>query len=225
MKKHILIITLGILFFTTSCSSWLVENQFDKINSEIIYQSPEGLATALNGLYSLNRRYYRFIDTNDTRANYWFYCADDLCITRTYNDANIYQAGMIGGIDFYADMWVNGYQMIDRASAVIVNARKIEMDATAKKQMLAEAKVIRAMTYLRLISVYDNILLDTIPTTSANAFDKVEYKPANKTQIYELINSDLDYAIPILPYNVSKEKIGQGMARMLRAESAMWMND
>jgi len=225
MKKHLLIIIIGILFFTTSCSSWLVEDQFDKINSEIIYQSPEGLTTALNGLYSLNRRYYRFIDTNDTRANYWFYCADDLCVTRTYNDNNIYQAGMIGGIDFYADMWVNGYQLIDRASAVIVNARKIEMDAAAQKKMLAEARAIRAMTYLRLVTVYDNILLDTIPTTSANAFDKVEYKPATKAQIYELINADLDYAIANLPYSVSKEKIGQGLTRMLRAESAMWMND
>ncbi|HWS00376.1 MAG TPA: RagB/SusD family nutrient uptake outer membrane protein, partial [Prolixibacteraceae bacterium] len=225
MKKHFLIIIIGLLFFTTACSSWLEEDQFDKINSEIIYQSPEGLATAVNGLYSLNRRYYRFIDTNDTRANYWFYCADDLCITRTYNDNNIYQAGMIGGIDFYADMWVNGYQLIDRSSAVIVAARKMEMDAATKNKMLAEARAIRAMTYLRLVTVYDNILLDTIPTTSANAFDKVEYKPATKEQIFALINSDLDFAIPILPYSVSKEKIGQGMARMLRAQSAMWMND
>ena len=229
MKKLLILIISGILLFGTSCTSWLDEKQFDKINSEIIYQSKEGLATALNGLYSLNRRYYRFTDTPDTRANYWFYCADDLCITRTYNDANIYQSGMIGGIDFYSDMWINGYQLIDRASAVIVNARKMttaDMDANSKSQMLAEAKAIRAMTYLRLVTIYDNILLDTIPTTSANAFDKVEYQPATKKQIYDLVNSDLDYAIANLAYNSgTKEKIGQGMARMLRAESAMWNND
>ncbi len=225
MKKILVLIITASLLFSTSCTNWLDENQFDKINSEIIYQTPEGLATALNGLYSLNRRYYRFIDTNDTRANYWFYCADDLCITRTYNDANIYQSGMIGGIDFYSDMWVNGYQMIDRSSAVIVNARNVEMDAAAKKEMVAQAKAIRAMTYLRLVTIYDNILLDTIPTTATNAFDAVEYKPATKAQIHDLINSDLDYAIANLKYNVSKEKIGQGIARMLRAESAMWMGD
>jgi len=225
MKKLFVLIITTSLLFSTSCTNWLDENQFDKINSEIIYQTPEGLTTALNGLYSLNRRYYRFIDTNDTRANYWFYCADDLCITRTYNDNNIYQAGMIGGIDFYADMWVNGYQMIDRASAVIVNARKVEMDAAAKREMVAQAKAIRAMTYLRLVTIYDNILLDTIPTTATTAFDAVEYKPATKAQIHDLINSDLDFAIANLKYNVSKEKIGQGMARMLRAESAMWVGD
>jgi len=226
MKKLSILILTATLLFSTSCTNWLDENQFDKINSEIIYKSQEGLTTALNGLYSLNRRYYRFIDTNDTRANYWFFCAADLSITRTYNDGNIYQAGMKGGIDFYGDMWINGYQMIDRASAVIVNARAVEMDAAVKKQMLAEAKAIRAMTYLRLVTIYDNILLDTIPTTSANAFDEVEYKPATKTQIFDLINSDLDYAIANLAYNSgTKEKIGQGMARLLRAESAMWTAD
>lgn len=226
MKKLLILIITGTFLFSTSCTKWLDENQFDKINSEIIYQSESGLTTALNGLYSLNRRYYRFIDTNDTRANYWFYCADDLCITRTYNDANIYQSGMIGGIDFYSDMWINGYQMIDRSSAVIVNTRNVAMDMNSKKQMVAQAKAIRAMTYLRLVTIYDNILLDTIPTTSANAFDPVEYKPATKAQIYELINSDLDYAIANLAYNSgTKEKIGQGMARMLRAQSAMWTGD
>jgi hypothetical protein len=225
MKKLFLIIITVSLLFSTSCTDWLEENQFDKINSEIIYQSQEGLETALNGLYSLNRRYYRFIDTNDTRANYWFYCAADLSITRTYNDANIYQQNMIGGTDFYGDMWTNGYQLIDRASAVIVNARKVEMDAASKSAIIAQAKAIRAMTYLRLITIYDNILLDTIPTTPANAFDDVEYVPATKQQIHTLINSDLDYAIANLEYGVGKEKIGQGVARLLRAESAMWTGD
>jgi len=93
-KISFLLITLSFLI-STSCTDWLKEEQFDKINSSIIYQSEEGLNTALNGLYSLNRRYYRFIDTPDTRANYWFYCAADLSITRTYNDGNIYQGGMI----------------------------------------------------------------------------------------------------------------------------------
>jgi hypothetical protein len=78
---------------------------------------------------------------------------------------------------------------------------------------------------LRLVTVYDNILLDTIPTTPDNAFDEVEYKPATKQQIHDLINEDLDFAIANLKYNVSKEKIGQGIARLLRAESAMWTGD
>lgn len=226
MKKLLVLILTTTLLFSMSCTDWLDENQFDKINSEIIYQTQEGLTTALNGLYSLNRRYYRFVNSESTRANYWFYCAADLSITRTYNDFNVYGRNMVGGIDFYGDMWINGYQLIDRASAVIVNARAVEMDAAVKKQMLAEAKAIRAMTYLRLVTVYDNILLDTIPTSPTNAFDAVEYKPATKAQIHELINSDLDYAIANLAYNSeTKEKIGQGMARLLRAESAMWTAD
>jgi hypothetical protein len=225
MKKFVVPILLaGSILLNISCTGWLKEDQFDKINSTIIYETPEGLTTALNGLYSLNRRYYRFVDTPDTRANYWFYCADDLCITRTYNDANIYQTGMIAG-NFYPDMWINGYQMIDRASAIIVNSRKVTMPAADKNKLVAQAKVIRAMAYLRLVTVYDNILLDTIPTNSTNAFDKVDYKPATKQQIHNLINADLDFAIAVLPYKVDYGLIGLGLARQLRAESAMWTGD
>ena len=225
MKKIlVLIIITGSILFNVSCTDWLKEEQFDKINSSIIYESPAGLATALNGLYSMNRRYYRFIDTPDTRASYWFYCADDLCITRTYNDANVYGPGMIAG-NFYSDMWINGYQLIDRSSAIIVNSRMVTMDMTAKKKLVAQAKVIRAMAYLRLLHVYDNILLDTIPTNSSNAFDPVEYKPATQKQIYDLVNSDLDYAASVLPYKVDYGMIGLGLTKQLRAESAMWTGD
>jgi hypothetical protein len=224
MKKILVLLFTGSLLFNISCTSWLKEEQFDKINSSILYQSEAGLNTALNGLYSLNRRYYRFIDTPDTRSNYWFYCADDLGCTRTYNEGNIYREAMIP-TSFYSDLWVNGYQLIDRASAVIVNARNVEMSTASRNKIQAVAKAIRAMTYLRLVTVYSNILLDTIPTTPANAFDKVEYLPASKTSVYSLINADLDFAIANLPYAVAAGQIGQGLARHLRAESAMWTGD
>jgi hypothetical protein len=224
MKKIFILLITGFLVLNISCTEWLQENQFDKINSEIIYTNPAGLKTAVGGLYSLTRRYFRFVDRSDTRANYWFYCANDLSITRTYNEANIYKEGMIPAT-FYADMWINGYQLIDRASSIIVNARNVEMSSTERNEIMAQAQAIRAIAYLRLVTIYDNILLDTIPTTKFNAFDPVEYKPATKEQIFNLINADLDFAIANLGYNVDRALIGKGLARQLRAEAAMWMED
>lgn len=223
--KKILILILASIFLNISCSTeWLEEEQFDKINSEVIYTSPQGLNTALGGLYSLTRKYFRFIDTPSTRSNYWFYCADDLGVVRTYNEYNIYRDGMTPAA-MPSDIWINGYQLVDRASAVITNARIVEMKDADRKKLMAEAKVIRAMAYLRMVTIYDNILLDTIPTTVANAFDPVEYKPATQGQIYSLINADLDYAIQNLSYIVKPGIIGQGIARQLRAESAAWTGD
>jgi len=223
--KKILIIIIGSIFLNISCKEeWLKEEQFDKINSDVLYASPQGLNTALGGLYSLTRKYFRFIDSPDTRSNYWFYCADDLGVVRTYNEAVIYRENMSPS-GMPSDIWINGYQLVDRASAVINSARVIEMNETDRNKLLAEARVFRAMAYLRMVTVYDNILLDTIPTNIKNAFDPVEYKPATQEQIFKLINDDLDFAIQNLSYNVKPGIIGQAVARQLRAESAMWTGD
>jgi starch-binding outer membrane protein, SusD/RagB family len=224
MKKIAIIILAFVLSLNISCTDWLEENQYDKINSEILYTSPQGLNAAMGGVYSLTRKYFRFIDSQNTRSNYWFYCADDLGVVRTYNEATIYRESMTPSA-MPSDIWVNGYQLVDRASAIIVNAQKVAMPETDRKKLLSEAKVVRAMAYLRMISVYDNILLDTIPTDIKNAFDPIEYKPATQQQIYDLINADLDYAIANLSYIVKPGIIGQAIARQLRAESAMWTGD
>jgi hypothetical protein len=67
--------------------------------------------------------------------------------------------------------------------------------------------------------------LDTIPTTIENAFDAVEYKPALKEQIFNIINSDLDFAIANLSYGGDLGLVSKGLALQLRAESAMWTED
>lgn len=68
-------------------------------------------------------------------------------------------------------------------------------------------------------------MLDSIPTTPDNAFDEVEYKPASQKDVYAFIDRDLDYAIKHLQYKVDPGIIGLGLARQLRAESAMWQED
>ncbi|MCD8262317.1 MAG: RagB/SusD family nutrient uptake outer membrane protein [Bacteroides sp.] len=123
------------------------------------------------------------------------------------------------------EMWNRPYQMIDRASAIIENAPAIEMHDETRERIVSEARVIRAWAYLRLLMTYDNILFDSIPTTPQNAFDPVEYKPADPKDVYNFIDRDLDYAIKYLSYKVDPGIIGQGLARQLRAESAMWQED
>ena len=223
MKNYILFLIIGLLVVNTSCDSWLEETQFDKINSSTLYESEEGLEIGLNGLYGLSRRFFRFNDS-DARGAYWFYCATDLAMVRTWNEAEMYRSNMRANA-MPAEMWNRPYQMIDRASAIIDAAPGISMQTETRERIVSEARVIRAWAYLRLISTYDNILLDSIPTTPDNAFDEVEYKPASQKDVYAFIDRDLDYAIKHLQYKVDPGIIGLGLARQLRAESAMWQED
>lgn len=222
-KRHILFI-LAVLLLSTACSSsWLEEKRFDKVDTDNLYKSEDGLKSALTGLYSLTRRYFRFKDGDD-KGTYWFYCAHDLAQVRTYNEAEIYRNNM-RATAMSVQQWNRPYQIIDRASAIITSARTIDMRPSERERITAEAKVMRAWAYLRLFTIYDNILLDTIPTTPKNAFDSVEYKPAKKSEIFFLINNDLDYAISKLSYKTTAGTISQGLARQLRCQAALWQED
>ena len=193
MKKvNTFIIALLIIFLTgSSCQKWLKEENFTKISSDVIYKDEAGLEVGLGGLYNLQRSYERTTDNNSnglTQNNLWLYCADDLGCTRTFNDAQIYKASMTP-TGFPRGKWSAGYQLIDRASAVISAAPAVSFsNPTRKNQLIAEAKVIRAYTYFKLWQLYDNILIDTIPTTAENAFDPVVYKPGSKTDVLNLIS-------------------------------------
>ena len=71
----------GIVLLNTSCKKWLVESNFTKIGSDVIYKDEAGLQVALGGLYNLQRAYERTTDQNSnglTQNNLWLYCADDL---------------------------------------------------------------------------------------------------------------------------------------------------
>lgn len=225
MKKRniIKVMALLLVLIQTSCSDWLKEENFTQISSDYIYTSEQGLIVGLGGLYNMQRSYEK-INFNANGANLWLYCADDLANTRTFNDAAIYKANMTPAA-MPAEKWASGYQLIDRASAIISATPNITMPATTKDRIMGEAKVIRAMTYFKLIQLYDNILIDTIATTTQNAFDPVVYKPASKEEVYKLINADLDFAISKLSYNVKPGQIGKALARHLRAQTASWNSD
>jgi starch-binding outer membrane protein, SusD/RagB family len=225
-RNRVTIAILGILFLGSSCKKWLVEENFTRIGSDVIYKDEAGLNVGLGALYNLQRAYERLSDANGlTQNNLWVYCADDLGCTRTQNDAQIYKANMTP-TNFPRGKWSSGYQLIDRASAIITAAPAIGFSSAANKsRVIAEAKVIRAMTYFKLWQLYDNILIDTIPTTVDNAFDPIQYKPALKADVLNLINADLDFAIANLSYTARPGQVNQGLARHLRAQVASWQGD
>ena len=217
---------LGLIVLCSSCEEWLQEENFTKIGSDAIYGDEAGLTVALGGLYNIQRTYERVSDANGTtQNNLWVYCADDLGSTRTFNDAQIYKANM-NPINFPRGKWTSGYHLIDRATAVISNARGAEFTTESNRSKItAEAKVIRAMTYFKLWQLYDNILIDTIATNPENFEDPQVYEPASKEAVLGLIKSDLDFAIATLPYASIPGKVNKGLARHLRAQVAAWEND
>lgn len=218
---------LLILFFVTgisSCDDFLDEgNPPTSISVDYIYSTPLGFEVGVNALYNLQRSNNVPSDYGDELwSNVFFYTGTDLCHARAWN---IPYDGRFNALNFPASKWKQSYQIIDRATALISAAPQIEMDEEKKNTLLAQAKVIRAELYFDLIRMYDNILLDTIATTPQNAFDSIKYEIADPSQVYALIDSDLDFAIDHLDWEVPSGRYGQGVARHIRGKSAMWQGD
>jgi hypothetical protein len=222
-KKYIKMIMMGLSCLTLSCSDFLDEKVIDQVSVDYLYTTPGGLEVGVNALYNLQRRNNVPEQEGDPlKVNVFFMVADDLGHTRTWHEP--YGPGHTAA-GFPALKWTVPYQIIDRANALISAARNIDMDEEKKNKLVAQARVIRGELYLDLLQMFDNILLDTIATTPQNAFDKVEYKPADPADVYKLIDSDLDFAIAHLDWVVPYGRYGQGVARHIRGKSALWQSD
>lgn len=222
-KKILFVFSLLLSLGFASCEDYLAEPVKDQISTDYIYSSPAGLEVGVNALYNRMRQYNLPAGDNaDLWSNVFFLACTDLGLHRTWNTP---YGTVHTPAAFTGSKWTNGYRIIDRCSAVITAARSIDMDATAKKKLVAQARAIRGEVYLDLKEQYNGILIDTIPTNPQNVNDPVEYKVASDADVWKLINGDLDYAVANLDYKVLPGRYGQGVARHMRGKAAMWQKD
>lgn len=221
MKRLInkIYLAVGIIAMTSSCNEFLHETPIDKISSEYVYTTKEGLEDGVTALYNLLRD-DNFRNDYDAalRENSLFYIGTDLGHNRTFFDP--YGPDQ-NAVSFGAKKWEISYRIIDRCNAIVESADAVDLDAQIRDNIVAQARAIRAEVYFDLIRIYDNIVLKTEATTSGN-IENFEYKPANPADVYKVIDDDLDYAISKLDWVVEPGRYGQGVARHLRGKSAMW---
>lgn len=111
-------------------------------------------------------------------------------------------------------IWLNYYRVINRVNRLLEGAKNVKpANATEQGQynnILAQARAIRAFSYLQLETYFSTdmkdpnalgvILLKDVPATDAKL-------PRAKNQdVYDFINSDLDYARGVLAYSTAKQR-------------------
>lgn len=223
---------LGCLLLFTSCQKDLLEDKLlSNTSVEFLYTTPEGLESAVVGLYSLNRNIFQDQSLNGTYPLI-LQAKSDLGVGIT-GEASLYSRllwgaslgdfGTASGLNAY---WANYYKIVDRSNAIIKSAENLQgIDESRKNQILAEAKCMRANSYFILYRLFNNIYVTTEPTTPENAFDVPQNK-SSEEEIFSLLRADLDFAIDNLVYNpVQFGRWSQGAARHLRAKVAMWEDD
>ncbi|MDO6517519.1 RagB/SusD family nutrient uptake outer membrane protein [Zobellia uliginosa] len=217
---------------SSSCDDDLLEDKLLSDTSvDFLYSTPEGLESAVVGLYTLNREIYQDLSLNGTiplipqaKSDLGVGITGEVSLySRLLWGASLGDYGTTAGISAY---WVRNYKVVDRANAIIKGAEELDdIDNSLRNQILAEAKCMRAQAYFTLYRLFNNIYITTEPTTPENAFDVPQDK-SSVDEIFGLLRSDLDFAIENMDY-VTEEfgRWNQGAARHLRAKVAMWEND
>ncbi len=226
MKNIYLLYILVIAAFTTGCSKTVLDEQSkDRITADAVFNTPEGLNTAVIALYDRERNLFRM--DAETQTATAILRGGDIQVSRAGGGANAgrYDVTFNPASSEVQNFWRHRYSIIERANAIIAGGERIGDDNPIVAKAVAEAKVFRAQAFFYLFRTYDNIILNTDPTTVDNL--NREYHPAKAEDIYDLLYADLDYAIEKLSYPTATRtgRFDQGVARHIKAQVALWRKD
>jgi hypothetical protein len=191
-----LLIALAITLVFSACSKDFLEVEpIGKMSVELFYQTDEDATKAIIATYDI----LQWMNARDWNSSY-------LVKTFPSDESNVgggdagdqppYQE--LGGFTFgpsnapITAVWQSNYFGIYRANLVLNNVKD---DSDLKKQILAEAKFLRAYYYFEIVSMFGHgpLILDELaPSEYAQAF-------ADAAAIYAQIEKDLNEAIAGLP--------------------------
>ena len=167
------------------------------VTNNYLFTTPEGLNTAVTGLYSLARELPGGADNNESNLYIVTMCDfnTDIAILRAGVSTSIGRLNTsftpsTGDVNKF---WKHHYGIIGKANEIIVAARSLGLDDSDVLHAWSEAKFFRGRSYFELWKRFDRLYLNITPTTVDNL--KREYKPASHEELMTLITTDLDDAM------------------------------
>ena len=220
-------ILILLLFVFSGCEEYLTEENPSEVTTDFLYTTADGLQAAVNGLYTIERAQVSESEANnvtfilgDGGTDIEFNRAAAQDLARFRPEVDLTTNGTV------RSWWQKWYRIIERSNSIITFGEEAEIEAEQKMKILREAYVYRAYAYFWLVRKFDNIWLNTEPTTYMNA-DGRSFPVATQAEVYTQIISDLDKAIQYYgnDWSVVPGKFNQGVARLLRADVALWQKD
>jgi len=183
---------LCLVFFsllTSSCKKF-VELDAPKtlVETDVVFEDDATATTALTGIYAQMMAptvmmpflisAYTALQSDELYSAYGLY-------------VDLYQNSLRAPNAFTNTIWTEAYNYIYQANAVYEGCEKSEsLSAPVKKQLMAEARFIRAFWYLYLVEFYGDVPLVLTTDYRINAV----MARTSKDAVYEQLISDLEYA-------------------------------
>lgn len=231
--KKLLKYLLSILLVTginTGCDYVLDIEPRTQLEFDLAISTLDGLEGAILGAYERGR----FIYSSNDICLYKLFYTDIIKASSNIADQQAWNQ-MARFLNFdatnsgVATIFYGYYRGLYIANSVIENIDKVEVnennpsDVDRRDAVLGEAYFFRAYFHLSLVQYWDRIFLaDRVLTSLAEPGAKLPISP--KEVVYELIVSDLENAIGLLPEassTISRGKVSKGVARLTLANAHM----
>ncbi|WCT11142.1 RagB/SusD family nutrient uptake outer membrane protein [Mucilaginibacter jinjuensis] len=189
-KRYILFALAGLVL--ASCKKQLEEKPYSILTNTNFYTNATDAQAAINGVLSQlqPQAYYQRTIYIMTELS-----GDCLVPLLTQNQERIDMYKLTYGptnIEI-TNWWQNSYKLISRANDVIANVPKINMDVTARNNIVGNAMFLRGMAYFDLVRSFGDVPLITAPIVSTSDPNLLPARAASSA-VYAQVISDLKYA-------------------------------
>ncbi len=180
-----------LLLLNVSCNDFLEIAPETQVNTAQFYQVPKDFETALVGAYStLTQGYYGsdFFAFGEIRSDN----------TETGGYARVFEVFGTFELDatspIVAAFWAKSYQGIQTANAIVGKIEAAEVPDAQRKQIVGEAKFIRALFYFNLVQIFGPVPLVTNVVTGGTISEIYSIGRTPEEEVYQQIISDLQDA-------------------------------
>lgn len=224
MKK--IFLTLSLFSLMISCNEDFVDIKDEgETNVSNFFTTQDDAMRATNAVYSFLRSW----ENTGFPAQYVFGVTGD----DVEKGSNPGDASFINAYDNFTftisdegvrGYWIGQWQAVNRANQVITNVPNINMDATLRTRLVAEARMLRAYFYFNLVRIYGGVpIFDGLPADG-------NYRKARNTkeEVYNFIVADLLAASAVLPQTYPTADLGRvtkGGALGLLSKVYLYMGD
>ena len=197
---------LGLLLLFSQCDDNILEStSYGQVTSQQFWRNGDDVVSAVNAIYEplLQENYFGHYERT------WDIQSDDMWRAGDHaEDQSIEYFTYDASNPKLIDTWKWRYEMISRSNAVLINAPKVEMDASLKNRSLGEAYFLRGFSYWRHFLVHGAVPIFVEEDVIAGNLNKPK---ATLDEVKARIEEDLLQAAELLPesYQADPNNLGR----------------